>query len=127
MAEVLIVDDSADAREPLGRFLEKLGHVVRAAPCGREALDQLIAKAPDVVLLDLMMPEMSGADFLALARSYLRFRSLPVVVLTALSSSPALDRVRELGAHSVLLKSKATFDEIRHALEEAARSAGAPE
>src|SRR5437868_6519991 len=88
MAEVLIVDDSADAREPLGRFLEKLGHVVRAAPCGREALEQLIAKAPDVVLLDLLMPQMTGADFLSVVRSYRRFQSLPVVVLTALSNAP---------------------------------------
>jgi DNA-binding NarL/FixJ family response regulator len=71
------------------------------------------------------MPHMSGTDFLAIVRSYRRFQSLPVVVLTGLSNTPALDRARKLGAHSVLLKTKATFEDIRRAVEEAARSGGA--
>ena len=122
MPEVLIVDDEPDAREPLGRFLKKLGHVVRVAGDGREALAQVTAKPPDVVLLDLLMPRMSGQAFLEVVRSYRRFQSLPVVVLTAVSNTPALELVLALGAHSVLLKSKATFEDIREAVEEAART-----
>jgi CheY-like chemotaxis protein len=123
MAEVLIVDDEPDARKPLGRLLEKVGHVVRVAPDGREALTQVLLKLPDVVVLDLLMPNMDGTDFLAALRSYRRLQRLPVVVLTALSNTPTLDRARALGAHSVLLKSKATFDDVRHAVEEAVRGA----
>jgi two-component system nitrogen regulation response regulator NtrX len=56
MAEVLIVDDEADAREPLGKFLVKVGHAVRLAPGGEEALAAVVFKLPEVVLLDLLMP-----------------------------------------------------------------------
>ena len=122
MAEVLIVDDEADAREPLGWFLEKSGHVVRVAPDGGAALTQVMLKLPDVVVLDLLMPEMSGSDFLALLRSYRRLRAVPVVVLTALSNTPVLERAIKLGVHAVLLKTKATYPDIRRAVEEATRA-----
>ena len=119
MAEILIVDYEDDARETLGRFLEKVVHLVRVAPGGREAMTQVMLKLPDVVVLDLLMPQMNGTEFLAAVRSYRRLHRLPVVVLTALSSTPMLDRAIKLGAHSVLLKSKATFDDVRRAVEDA--------
>jgi CheY-like chemotaxis protein len=125
MPEVLIVDDQPDAREPLGKFLEKLGYVVRVAADGREALVQVTAKAPDVVLLDLLMPRMSGTEFLGVLRSYRRFQSLPVVVITAVSNISMLDRTGKLGVHSILQKSKATFEDIRLAVEHAARGGAA--
>ena len=120
MAEVLIVDDEADAREPLGRYLEKVGHLVRVAPSAGDGLTQVMLKLPDVVVLDLLMPQMSGTEFLAAVRSYRRLQRLPVVVLTALSNTPTLDRALKLGAHSVLLKSKVTFEDVRRAVEDAA-------
>jgi CheY-like chemotaxis protein len=122
MAEVLIVDDEADAREPLGRFLDKVGHVARVASGGEEGLSQILAKIPDVVILDLLMPKVTGTDLLATLRSYHRFHALPVVVLTALSNTPTLERVRKLGVHSILQKTKATFEDVRKALEAAVRA-----
>ena len=122
MAEVLIVDDEADAREPLGRFLDKVGHVARVASGGEEGLSQILAKIPDVVVLDLLMPKVSGTDLLATLRSYRRFHALPVVVLTALSNTPTLERARKLGVHSVLQKTKSTFEDVRKAVEEATRA-----
>jgi CheY-like chemotaxis protein len=122
MAEVLIVDDAADAREPLGRFLDKVGHVARVAAGGEEALTQILAKIPDVVILDLLMPKISGTDLLATLRSYRRFSALPVVVLTALSNTPTLERARKLGVHSILQKTRTTFEDIRRAVEEAVRA-----
>ena len=122
MAEVLIVEDEADTREVLGKILERAGHVVRSAHDGREAVSQVTLNAPDVVVLDLLMPTMNGADFLETVRAYRRFRSLPVVVLTAVSSHPLLDQARDLGVHSVLLKTKATFEDIRQAIEDALRA-----
>ena len=122
MAEVLIVDDEADAREPLGKFLEKSGHAVRVSSDGQAAVIEVLLKLPDVVLLDLLMPRMSGPDFLAVVRSYRRLHALPVVVLTALSNTPVLERARKLGVQAVLLKSKATFEDIRLAVEEATRA-----
>jgi CheY-like chemotaxis protein len=119
MASVMIVDDMVDSCEPLARFLEKEGYSVRCVANGREALAQVILSMPDVVVLDLYMPEMDGPSFLEVVRSYLRLQSLPVVVLTALAESPMVERTRTLRVNSVLVKGKATFPEIKKAIEEA--------
>src|SRR5437764_12356640 len=119
MAKILIVDDSEDARESLGALFRDLGHTVAGVPNGREALSSVLADLPDVVLLDLLMPEMDGPSFLEVVRSYLRIQSLPVVVLTALTDSPMVDGARALRVNCILLKAKETPDEIGKAVEEA--------
>ena len=112
MAKILNVDDDEDARESLTTFLRAAGHTVTCVPNGREALAALLADLPDVVLLDLLMPEIDGPSFLEVVRSYLRIQSLPVVVLTGLSDSPMIDRARALHVNSILVKGKATPDDI---------------
>src|SRR5215213_4013181 len=101
MASVMIVDDMVDSCEPLARFLEKEGYSVRCVANGREALAQVILSMPDVVVLDLYMPEMDGPSFLEVVRSYLRLQSLPVVVLTALADSPMIERAQALKVNSI--------------------------
>jgi CheY-like chemotaxis protein len=120
MANVLIVDDDADAREPLQTFLEHAGHVVRCAAGGREALAEVLRAMPDVVVLDMFMSDMDGPSFLEVVRSYLRIQSLPVVVVTGLTESPMVDRLQRLKVNAVLAKGKATLPDIRRAVEDAA-------
>src|SRR3954471_9636671 len=115
MAKILIVDDGEDARESLAVVLREQGHTVTGAPNGREALTVILTDLPDVVLLDLLMPEMDGPSFLEVVRSYLRIPSLPVVVLAALSDSPMIDRARALRVNTILVKGRATPDDIRKA------------
>lgn len=119
MAKILIVDDSPDSCEALSKFLQIAGHEVTCVPNGREALVHVLNQVPDVILLDLHMPEMDGPSFLEVVRSYLRLQSLPVVVYTGLSDSPMVDRARSLKVNSILAKGKATLPEIQQALEEA--------
>src|SRR6478609_1753002 len=119
MAKILIVDDTEDARESQAILFRDAGHTVTCVPNGREALASVLADLPEVVLLDLMMPDMDGPSFLEVVRSYLRIQSLPVVVLTALSDSPMIDRARALRVNSILVKGKATPDDIRKAVDEA--------
>jgi len=119
MAMILIVDDSADASESLAVFFRNVGHDVTCVPNGRDALTSVLSNVPDVILLDLMLPEMDGPSFLEVVRSYLRIQGLPVVVLTGLTDSPMIDRVQALKVNSVLVKGKATPDEILKAIEEA--------
>ena len=116
---ILIVDDSKDSRETLAVVLQNAGHTVTCVPNGREALAQVLSDVPDVVLLDLVMPEMDGPSFLEVVRSYLRIQSLPVVVLTALSESPMIDRARALKVNSILVKGKAMPADVKRAIEEA--------
>ena len=97
---ILVVDDDADTRALLGEFLAGHGFVVHAARDGRHAL-QLLAHlaAPDLILLDYMMPVMSGIQFLARKRRNPRLRCIPVVLMSAWSrewSGARLDAVEVL-------------------------------
>ena len=120
MLKILIVDDAPDSGESLGKLLEAAGHQISIVPNGREALMSVLAVTPDVILLDMLMPEMDGPTFLEIIRSYLRLQSLPVVVLTGIPDSPMVDRVQHLKVNSVLVKGKASPEEIQQALEAAA-------
>src|SRR6185369_15117266 len=119
MAKIMIIDDNADAQESLALCLQNAGHRVVCVANGRDALSLVLKQMPDVVLLDLMLPEMDGPSFLEVVRSYLRIQSLPVVVLTGLADSPMIDRVQSLKVNTVLVKAKAGPEDVLHALEEA--------
>ena len=121
MSYVMIVDDSPDAAEPLARFLRRCGYAVKSVPNGREALAEVINSPPDAVILDLMMPDMDGPSFLEVIRSYLRLQSLPVVVLTGLPDGPMAQRARELGVTTILVKTKATLDDIERGVQQVTR------
>jgi CheY-like chemotaxis protein len=119
MARILIVDDNQDSCEGIAKVLGAAGHDVTCVPNGREALVQVLSKPPDVVLLDLLMPEMDGPSFLQVVRLYLRMQSLPVVVLTGFSDSPMIERALHLKVNSVLVKGRASSADIQAALEDA--------
>jgi len=80
---VLIVEDDARIRKMLRRRLGKQGWMVTEAENGRVALEYLAEAMPDIVLLDLMMPEMDGFQFLDRIRADARWHSIPIVVITA--------------------------------------------
>lgn len=104
MALVLVVDDDADARELLARYLRKAGHNVVVAPNGREAMAALSAETPDVAIIDYRMPEMDGISFVEVIRCYLRWQTLPVILLTAHSEGQHIKRAVELGVRKTFLK-----------------------
>src|SRR5688572_2047708 len=104
MAYLLVVDDDPDAREVLQRFLSRAGHEVASAPNGRDALASILARTPDLIVLDLLMPEMDGTDLVEILRSYLRLRSLPVVVVTAAPDSPQAYRAKRQKVSAILPK-----------------------
>jgi CheY-like chemotaxis protein len=79
----LVVDDDPTARDMLRRGLERAGWRVEEAENGRVGLEQVAAAAPRLVLLDLMMPEMDGFEFLDEFRRNAAWRSIPVLVITA--------------------------------------------
>jgi CheY-like chemotaxis protein/anti-sigma regulatory factor (Ser/Thr protein kinase) len=80
---VLIVDDDAVLRQLLRRMLEPEGYTVVEAENGRAALEQLRGVSPSVILLDLMMPEMDGFEFVTELRRHDAWRAIPIVVITA--------------------------------------------
>jgi signal transduction histidine kinase/DNA-binding response OmpR family regulator len=81
--EIFIVEDDPATREILQRTLEKEGWVVASAENGRVALEQLADYRPDLILLDLMMPEMDGFQVISALRATPVWRTIPIVVVTA--------------------------------------------
>ena len=82
-SSVMVVEDNADNREMICRQLTKAGWQVLEAENGRAALSVLAAQQPNVILLDLMMPEIDGFEFIRQIREHPQWRSLPIIVLTA--------------------------------------------
>ena len=80
---VLIVDDQADARSMLGKILRDEGAQVREASTGDEAMAEISDSPPDLVLLDLMMPGMSGFEVVARIRAHPSSAAVPVVIVSA--------------------------------------------
>ena len=80
---VLIVEDDAPTSELMGRALRQIGCTATQAENGRVALECLNEALPDAILLDLMMPEMDGFEFIARVRAESRWRPIPIIVVTA--------------------------------------------
>ena len=103
---VLMVEDDASQRERMLGWLERPQWIVREAANGREALVLLREEKPDVILLDLMMPEMDGFEVVAALQGDKDWRDIPVIVITSLDLN-AKDRERlNSGVQSVLVKEK---------------------
>jgi sigma-B regulation protein RsbU (phosphoserine phosphatase) len=102
---LLVVDDNEDNRYTLTQRLQRLGYTNLAmAVNGREALDLLRARAFDLVLLDVMMPEMNGYEVLEQMKADARLRHLPVIMISALDQVESVIRCIELGAEDYLPK-----------------------
>src|SRR3954467_9586671 len=97
MAVIMVVDDDAETRATLKRFLERRGHHIICAAHGKEALELMSAQQPDLVVLDVRMPMVSGVEFLEVLRCYLRWQNLPVIMLTAYPEGDHAKRAAELG------------------------------
>ena len=103
---VLLVEDDAVQRERMRGWLEGPQWAVREAENGREALKRIEENKPDVILLDLMMPEMDGFAVVAALQKEAGWRDIPVIVITSLDLD-AKDRARlNAGVQSVLVKER---------------------
>lgn len=118
MAYLLVVDDDLDGRDALCRALERAGHEVKCASNGEDALASILARRPNLIILDLFMPQMDGPSLLEILRSYLRLQTLPVIVLTGAPDSSHVERVRHLKVNTVLTKAKATHEDVIQAVAE---------
>ncbi|MEJ2678135.1 MAG: response regulator, partial [Gemmatimonadota bacterium] len=117
---VLVVEDDPAARALLRRTMEREGWSVLEAENGRVALERLAETRPQLLLLDLMMPEMDGFELAARLRTMPEWRQLPIIVVTARDLSPD-DRARLNGSVVAVLQKGAygpreLVAEVRHAV-----------
>ena len=101
---LLVVDDNEMNRDTLSRHLERQGHTVAVAENGRQALEMIQAHPFDLVLLDVMMPEMNGYQVLQRLKSDDAWRDIPVIMISALDEMDSVVRCIEMGAEDYLPK-----------------------
>jgi adenylate cyclase len=101
---ILIVDDDRINRMLLTRGVEQAGHVVDTAENGRDALDRLREAPFDVVLLDIVMPELDGVSVLGRIKSDARLQHVPVIMISAVDEIDSVVQCIEIGAEDYLPK-----------------------
>jgi CheY-like chemotaxis protein len=109
---VMVVEDGELVRDTLTRLLRREGFETVGACDGREALEVLEHERPDVILLDINMPDMDGMELLEALHANPQFQALPVVMLTARSDTHTIRRAMQLGAKAFLVKATFSVSEM---------------
>lgn len=103
-SRVLVVDDNLQNLELLHAYLEELDCTIQTATDGIEALASIEADQPDIILLDVMMPRMSGFQACVKIKANPQTRDIPVIMVTALNEVGDVERAVESGADDFLTK-----------------------
>jgi DNA-binding response OmpR family regulator len=118
---VLIAEDEPHIVESLSFVLELEGYTVRAALDGEGALRELRTSAPDVLILDLMLPKMNGFEVLKAVKADPALKAIPVIVLTAKGQAQDRRMVEEIGAEGFMTKPFSNREIVERVRELAAR------
>src|SRR5271169_1545166 len=120
MTKILLVEDSKFLRLATERALARVGYEMSSAVDGEEALHMAREKLPDLILLDMLLPKMSGPEVLRALKKDPLTKAIPVVVITGMSQKNAA-RLQEDGAAGFLEKSTLELDRGSEKLLEAVR------
>lgn len=104
MTRILVVEDDRDIAELVKRYLEKSGFAVDLLASGREALAALVERPPDLLVLDVMLPHVSGTEICRAVRANERTAGIPIVMLTARAEEAERIAGLELGADDYIAK-----------------------
>ena len=120
MAKILVIDDEENIRKLAEVNLTASGYRVLVAPDGEEGLRLAQLEHPDLILLDLRMPVMSGWDVLMVLKANRRLRRIPVIIMTA-TAPEAMDQVRSMRTAGYIVKpfsADKLLDTVRQVLGE---------
>jgi two-component system response regulator PilR (NtrC family) len=102
--KVLVIEDNADWRELLSMTVRRLGHDVILAGTGREGVAQAFHARPDLILMDIGLPEMAGDEVTARIKANPTTRHIPIIIQTAYGLGPNATRAMEAGAEEMMHK-----------------------
>ena len=103
-SNILVVEDDSDIAELVVRYLEKAGYATTHMSSGRDALDAVRSKAPDLVVLDVMLPHLDGLEVCRLLRAGSATAAIPIIMLTARAEESERIVGLEIGADDYLAK-----------------------
>ena len=112
MAKVLLVEDDIFLSSLLKNRLQKDGIEVLLAKDGKEALNILKSTKPDLILLDLILPEKSGFEVMEDMRSDPQFQGAPIIVVSNLGQPEDITKSQELGAVEYFIKAQTSIDDL---------------
>lgn len=112
MAKIMIVEDDVTLRDIYTTRFKAEGYEVVSASDGETALTVAVKEKPDLILLDIMMPKISGFDVLDILRDTEETRDTKIVVMSALSQTADIEKGKNLGANAYLVKSQVTLSEV---------------
>lgn len=118
MARVLVVEDDLRLKMTYDILLQKEGHTVDRAVNGEEALEKLTSFKPDLILLDISMPKMSGMQFLEAARVRDNHPNVRIIVFSNRSNPLEMEKAFELGAAKYMLKSSTSPKQLAALVQE---------
>jgi len=125
--KILVVDDDQDLRETLSMFLTRQNYEVHGAPNGLRGWELLHKNNYDLVLLDIMMPGMSGFDVLDKIRQDPTLKDMPIIMITALDKSTDVVKAFEKGATDYVSKPFVNAELIARVSTACPADPGAPE
>jgi DNA-binding response OmpR family regulator len=108
--KIVVVEDDDILAKALLEELQEAGYETRRASDGREGLALVLKEQPDLVLLDIVMPETGGLDMLGNLRKHEQGKQIPVIVLTNLPDNELVAQALELGAYTYLVKSHTSVE-----------------
>jgi DNA-binding response OmpR family regulator len=109
---ILLVEDDLGLAAAYRTRMEAEGFDVHHCPNGEEAMQQALEYHPDLILLDIMMPKISGFDVLDILRNTKETKHTKIIILTALSQPSDKQRAKDLGADEFLVKSQAVIADV---------------
>jgi DNA-binding response OmpR family regulator len=112
MAKVLLVEDDVALRDIYSARFMAEGYDVVTASDGEMALTQAVKEKPELIILDVMMPKISGFDVLDILRATPETKDTKVIMMTALSQETDVDKGKSLGADEYLVKSQVTLTDV---------------
>lgn len=110
--KILLVEDDDTLAEVYRQRLELEGFDVRRSNNGESALSDAVKYHPDLILLDVMIPNLSGFDVLDILRNSPQSRNVYIIMLTALSQPKDAERAKQLGADDFLVKSQVVIGDV---------------
>lgn len=118
MAKILLVEDDINLRDIYSARFSAENYQVLTASDGEEALASAMREKPDLIILDVMMPKISGFDVLDILRSTPETKNTKIIMMTALSQEEDKERGESLGADKYLIKSQVTLEDVVNSSKE---------
>lgn len=117
--KILFIEDESALQRTVGDLLTSAGYAVIPALTGDDGIRLSMHEAPDLILLDLVLPQKDGFEVLTKIRSTHETKNTPVIVLTNLEGSGEVERALSLGAHTYLVKLRYSLDEVLEKIKKA--------